>query len=59
MGIPPASGSWDQMRRIQISAKGGGECAVQSALKKRCEAVVAAGIISVTAVIAGIALIFC
>lgn len=27
MGTPPASGSLDQMRRMQVAARGGGECA--------------------------------
>ena len=34
MGTPRASASLDQMRRIQISASGGGECATHSALNK-------------------------
>jgi len=39
MGTPRASGSLDQMRRIQISASGGGECAVHCALETTCDAV--------------------
>jgi hypothetical protein len=33
MGTPRVSGSLDQMRRIQISAKGGGECAMHFTLE--------------------------
>jgi len=57
MGTPPASGSLDQMRRIQISARGGGECNLLSVLEKTCDSI-AAGIISATATVAGMALTF-
>jgi len=46
------------MRRIQISARGGRECNLHSALEKTYDPV-AAGIISVTVAIAVKALIFC
>ena len=59
MGTPPASDSLDQMRRIQISASGGGECAIPSALEKTCDGAIARGVTSVTATVAGMALIFC
>jgi hypothetical protein len=58
MGTPPASGSWDQMRRIQISARGRGECALHSVLKKACDSV-AAGMTSATAAVVDKAVTFC
>jgi hypothetical protein len=38
MGTPPASGSMDQMRRIQVAARGGGEWARDGALGDASEA---------------------
>lgn len=58
MGTPPASGSLDQMRRIQLSLKGGGECARLWLLEKTCDSI-ANGITSATLAIAGMALTFC
>ena len=46
------------MRRIQISARGGGECALPSVLEKTCGSV-AVGMESATASSAGMALTFC
>lgn len=59
MGTPPASGSLDQMRRMQISARGGGECALSSVLGRKTSDPVASGTASVARAIAGMALTFC
>jgi hypothetical protein len=47
------------MRRMQMSASGGGECAIHSALEKKCDSVAATWVTSVTATVEGMALIFC
>jgi hypothetical protein len=59
MGTPRVSGSSDQMRRMQISVSGAGECAVHSALEKMGDSVVAAWFSTATATIAGNAAMFC
>jgi len=60
MGTPRASASLDQMRRMQMSASGGGECAVDSALKRgRSDSLAGSGVANATATVAGMALMFC
>lgn len=59
MGTPPASDSLDQMRRIQMSANGAGECAVHSTLEEIGDAVAFAWLSAVNAATAGRATMFC